>query len=395
MKNIMKPISAQTEEESKRIFWVIQTIFGFIIARSFYIYGQAFIPPLRTDVLTLSLGLISVYSCVLWSWVDYSFTTIIAPYQFRVNKLEKFRFLTDLLIVLVYSYLLLYLDYISKNPEGNIIPFFITFIVVFVGYIISGILRIIQYGRRASRVKLLLFFSFLFLALALYYNNQISENNLVLNRISIGITILLTIVYRLVRSLLKKRKYTIAVDVDGVLANQIDGVLPIIKNEFNIKLDYDDVTDWKLPIKNTSIDKIIVAEQNQRSYILQMPVHPGASGAISELSKNHYIAIATARQPRTDYWTQEWLGLQKISFDSYYNLKEGSKQNANENFDILVDDYIGNIEAYLQKGEGKAILFSQPWNQKRDSLKEFIEDGRLKIANDWSTIPNQIKELLK
>ena len=38
----MKPTSKYSEEESKRIFWVIQTIFGFIIARSFFIYGEAF-----------------------------------------------------------------------------------------------------------------------------------------------------------------------------------------------------------------------------------------------------------------------------------------------------------------------------------------------------------------
>jgi hypothetical protein len=39
----MKPVSPIAEKESERLFWVVQTVFGFIIGRSFYAYGSAFI----------------------------------------------------------------------------------------------------------------------------------------------------------------------------------------------------------------------------------------------------------------------------------------------------------------------------------------------------------------
>ena len=192
-----------------------------------------------------------------------------------------------------------------------------------------------------------------------------------------------------------KRNYTIAVDVDGVLADQISGILPIIIKVQGVMLKYDEVTSWNLPINDTSIDIIIVNEQKKRSYILNMPVHKGAREVLNRLNDKYYVNIATARPSDSDSWTKEWLSKNKIPYDSYYNLKEGGKQNAKESFDVLIDDYIGNIKAFLDKCEGKAILFSQPWNKDRSNLVKYINNGRLAIANNWIEIENKVKEFLK
>lgn len=392
----MKPIQEIAEEESRRIFWVIQTIFGFMIGRSFYTYSSIFIPPYTNDIFTLSIALISVYVCILWSWIDFSFTLIVAPYQFRHKILERFRFVSDLTIVLLYSYLLVYLEYLYKNPNNYLIEFFITFILIYFGYIFSGILRKIQYGKRASRLTLIIIFCLLFLILTIIYylfDKTFIKNNIIVNRIFLISTIFLTLLYRIIRSQISKRKFTIAVDVDGVLANQIDGILPIIKKEKGIDLSYNDVNNWRLQIKDTSIDKIIIEEQKHKNYILNMPVHNNAKDVVNKLIKKHYIAIATARPTDSDYWTKEWLSKNNISYDSYYNLKEGGKHNANEDFDILIDDYIGNLEIYLEKHEGKAILFNQPWNQDRSNLEIYIKNKRLAIANNWNEIENLVKNM--
>ena len=148
------------EKESERIFWVIQTVFGFIIARSFYAYGEVFLPGRSegADIFTLTLALIAVYACVLWSWVDFSFTLIIRPYKFRNRPLEKWRFVVDLLIVLAYTYLLLFIDVFNKTPDEDMSYFLYAFAFVFAGYILSGILRKIEYGKRASRLTLIIIF---------------------------------------------------------------------------------------------------------------------------------------------------------------------------------------------------------------------------------------------
>ena len=393
----MKLISQIAKEESKRIFWVIQTIFGFVIARSFYTYSSAFMPGFTGDLITLTLALVTVYVCVLWSWVDFSFTLIVAPYEFKNKPIERIRFVSDLFIVLLYTYLLSYLDYINKNPDKNMIEFFVTFAIIFFGYAISGLLRIINYGRRASRIFLILIFMFAFIINAILYQiifNKSSACQFLTNRVFFIITSLLIIVYRVSRKWVSKRKYAIAIDVDGVLANQIEGILPVLAEDYNITLRYNEITSWDLKINDTSIDKIILDEQKERSYILNMTVYPDAKETIRRLIKSHYIIIATARPEESDTWTKEWLNKNNISFDRYYNLKEGKKQNSVEKIDILIDDYIKNIKSFLKRKEGKAILFSQPWNQDRIEIQEYIEDGSLIVVNNWKDVFDSIQKLL-
>jgi hypothetical protein len=49
----VKPVSATAEQESTRLFWVVQTVFGFILGRSFYDYGSSFIPPFAACICYL------------------------------------------------------------------------------------------------------------------------------------------------------------------------------------------------------------------------------------------------------------------------------------------------------------------------------------------------------
>jgi len=191
-----------------------------------------------------------------------------------------------------------------------------------------------------------------------------------------------------------KRKYYIAIDVDGVIANQIDGILPIIEKQYNVKLTYNDVKRWDLPIKDTNITNIIVNEQKHKKYIVGMPPVENAAKVIGNLCKLYYIAIATARPNVTDTWTKEWLSNNRIAYDDYYNLKEGEKHNAGTDFDILIDDYTKNIFNFLEKGEGKAIIFKQPWNEDLSELQKYIDNERLKVVKSWNEIPNKIKGMV-
>jgi 5'(3')-deoxyribonucleotidase len=385
-------VSKISEEHSQRIFWVIQTIFGYIIGRSFHTYASVFIPPFQEDIATITIALITVYSLVLWSWINFSYTLILAPYQFK-GSYEKLRFLVDLFIVLNYTYLLAYLDYINKEPCNNLKEFFICTLLIYAGYLASGLLRRREYGSKVSRPNLIAFTLILFGLLTTIYVSIYPHvvDKILLNRIFICIAFVLTLGYRLVRSVSGTRNYRIAIDVDGVLANQIDGILPIVKKELNIDLKYEGVTDWKLPLGTTSIDKIIVNEQRHRSYVVNMPVHNDARETVDALIKKYRISIATARPPESDNWTKEWLNKNKIQFDSFHNLREGMKHN--EDFDLLIDDYPGNIAAFLEKHTGKAILFIQPWNQDVGTLQQYIDNGRLITVRGWSEIFDVVRNL--
>jgi 5'(3')-deoxyribonucleotidase len=190
------------------------------------------------------------------------------------------------------------------------------------------------------------------------------------------------------------RKKCIGVDIDGVLANQIDKVLPIIKYKHKIDLKYEDVNKWDLKIGDTDIEKIIMEEQKKKQYVLSMPAISGSQEGLNKLINKYKIAIVTSRTPESDCWNQKWLKTNNMPYDFYFNSKEGNKHNIDIDYDLLIDDYLGNIEKYLENSDGKAIIFSQPWNQNREHLKQYLEQGRLVIANNWKDVCLKVSQTM-
>jgi 5'(3')-deoxyribonucleotidase len=393
----MNYLGSVEAKQSERVYWVIQTVFGYILARSFYTYGSAFLPPIQGDIFTLTLALCAVYGCVLWSWIDFSHSLLLSPYNFKNKPLERYRFASDLFIVLIYTYLLLYVDIIKNDPSSDLTAFIGAFALVFLGYTISGLLRIIEYGTRASRIFLILFFLLIFVGMAIAYHVHGQQYKVLeLNRLYLLLIIAINEFYRVARSWFSNRTFLIGVDVDGVLANQVIGVLPIIKDRYGQEIDYGDVTDWRLPVGDTSIDKLIVEELKQKPFVINMPLHLGAKKILTKIARKHKVAIATARSAESNQWTMQWLKLKGVPFDDFYSAGEGGKHNELEKLDIFIDDHEENIISFLNTHVDKsAVLFSQPWNSDRKKLSGFFSEGRLAYVNSWEEIPGAISNLLK
>lgn len=391
----MKTPDQIQEEQSQRIFWVIQTIFSLLLVQSFLDYKNCFLNPFSKQYYLTTIGLFLVYGTVLWSWIDYSYTTIVSPYRFSRGNLERLRFIIDLLVVISYAYLLFSLEDLQIDKTANLFRLFLFLFIVFLLYLGSGFLRIIEYGRRASRIWVITLFATAYLVLTIFYSvlyeriNQKEKQNIVFMLIAIFVMAC----YRIVRSKIASRSKWVAVDIDGVLANQIDGILSKIKKRYNIDLLYDDVKEWDLKIEETDMAQMIWDELKNRKYVLSMPLHRGALEAMNKLISHHKIVIVTARPPESDIWTKQWLSKNKVPFDTYVNMKEGNKHNIDVEVSVLVDDYIMNIQGFLENSDGKAILFSQPWNQNLDHLKYYIDQGRLKVVKNWSCVPCSVKKL--
>lgn len=93
--------------------------------------------------------------------------------------------------------------------------------------------------------------------------------------------------YRARQARRKRKGFTLGFDVDGVLGDQIAGVLPRIKEKFGIDLDYQDVTDWRLPVASSDIAVEIEQAVKDPSYVLRMPVHAGAKETLDDLFPHH------------------------------------------------------------------------------------------------------------
>jgi len=189
----------------------------------------------------------------------------------------------------------------------------------------------------------------------------------------------------------KRNNLKIGVDIDGVLANQIFGVLPIIWKRYGINLNYENITEWSLPVKDTNISSIIEEALGDNNFILNMPLHLNARKSIDEIVKKHRIIVITSRQKTCNFATKKWLSENKIAHNEYINSCDQPKSA--HNVDVLIDDYVGHIKDFLEDTNGYAFLFNQPWNKDRRALNNYANNGRLVFIKEWSQIPIEIEKL--
>jgi len=178
----------------------------------------------------------------------------------------------------------------------------------------------------------------------------------------------------------------LAIDIDGVVVEQVIPVLEKVNSEMGLELSKYDITDWEYPFGQTNIKIEIEKAEGDREFVLQMPPIDSALEALAILSRKYHITFATSREEVTQPWTREWLHSQGIYYDGLINTRTQGKTIPEA--DILIDDYIGNINTFLRNGslDREAILFAQPWNQDTTEVSDMLQLGRVKIAHSWEAI---------
>jgi uncharacterized protein len=194
------------------------------------------------------------------------------------------------------------------------------------------------------------------------------------------------------------RPLVVGVDVDGVLADQITGILPLILERHDLVLTLSEITEWNLPIKSSDLGQELERSMSSREFVLGMPVHEGAASMLTFLRESNRVIVVTARRGPALEWTAEWLHRHELPFDELVGGIEAKKSACAA--DVLIDDYIGNVVEFLENTSGLAILVDQPWNRDRSALHPFAADGRLVILphlsdlrNDWTRIAASCWEL--
>ncbi len=194
------------------------------------------------------------------------------------------------------------------------------------------------------------------------------------------------------------RSLSLGVDLDGVLANQVVGVLPRIEASYGVVLTYEDVSDWRLPITgadaSTDIAAEIVAAQTDRDYVLSMPAHGGARQMLEELRRDFRVVVLTARSGDALEWSVEWLRQNQLPFDDLAGSEEAKKSLHGVDA-LVVDDYLGNVEEFLTNTSGPAVLVDQPWNRVgREALSEYVSAKRLATVTMLRDVPAVLGELM-
>lgn len=398
-------MSETEKEHSSRLFWAVQTVFGVVIGRSFFEYKDIVLNVTDPKNSVAVISLVFVYVTALFSWIDFSYSSIVSPYRLAGSRkktfpksigLEHLRFFIDLIIVACYCYLLVFVSRFAADKSESAFRVLVCTTVVYLLYLFAGLIRRVSYGPHASRVGLLTIMVAIMVAVTCLYSWLFDRCQLAqdpassranLNFYLLIFLIVATFAYREIRRWLAERAVYIGVDVDGVLANQIGNLIPVIKTRHGLSFKHQDFTEWDLQITpEVSLKALIEEMQKIRKYVLEMPAISCGPKCVRRLIRKHRIIIVTARSPESDPWTKAWLEAQGIFYDEYSNTKEGEKQNAASKLDVLIDDYLGNVTKYLDQSDGRAILFDQPWNQERTGLEQHFANGRLVVAHNWCEV---------
>lgn len=340
-------------------------------------------------------ALVAVYITAITSWTGWHRSTIKYPYS--NSRLGEIRSIVDAIIVVTYAALLFFGSRIAEETNKYLSGYLWGFVFVFALYYLVGKVRCAEYHTpQASKPHLIVRHGIAPLIGASTYT-VLSHISFRFPVASLWILVLLPLAtmisYRLFREWRElpwtqksEHKSTIAVDMDGVLVEQVVPVLQKVKQEMGIELNKCDITEWEYAFEGTNIKTEIIRAEREREFILQMPPMEYAREALQILSKKFDVVIATSRERCTDSWSQEWLDKHGVPYQKFVNT--GSQGKTLANADIIIDDYIENIEAFIRKGppDRRAILFAQPWNHDTRNITDLLKSGKVRVANSWRTV---------
>jgi hypothetical protein len=322
---------------------LVQILFALVVAQSLLLLREVILDPFASEHQVAALAIVDVYVMTVFSWIDWHVTVTSFPYnvsQYNTRrKAELTKLFVDLLIVTAYAFALLSIDQFKDQPAADIAKYLWVYPAVYALYLAAGIVRSRGARTTASNYLPIGVALALFVAVAVTYESFDSVMGLQLrsrngNLAVLGVVLLLTLGYRLGRAFyrteqLKARKRSglrIGIDVDGVLADQIRGVLPRIEKRHGVTLTREQVVHWKLPIGDTDIaEEIVAAMTGDTDYVRSMRPHDGAVPAIRELFRENWIVIVTARPKAIEKTTIEWLQRNGVPYDELISTQEGKK----------------------------------------------------------------------
>jgi len=180
----------------------------------------------------------------------------------------------------------------------------------------------------------------------------------------------------------------IGVDIDGVIVDLGNAMLPLLSEVCARPVSYQDLCHWDLG-KALNIDEKNMAYIWDQIFSSDLLRHaPPITGAIEGLSalSRHEIWLVTSRPMSTQSLTLSWLHDNKVSYDHIVFDRRGDKLAVGPTFNVFIEDF--TEEAYTIADAGIfTILFDQPWNHTS------ILPKNCKRVYDWNTILLLINDL--
>lgn len=185
----------------------------------------------------------------------------------------------------------------------------------------------------------------------------------------------------------------VGVDIDGVLGNQVHGVLQRVKERLGVDLDYAQVVHWDLPLGVTSFVPEIADAMKDPRYVLDMPVHDGAREMLKALSERYSVKLITVRPADSMGLTEQWLARNMLIYEELVPAGEALKSR--HAVDALIDDYPQNLVEFLERTAGVGVLIDRPWNRAGDDLAVWLDGPRLTRVSNLLDVPTWLDVALQ
>jgi 5'(3')-deoxyribonucleotidase len=189
------------------------------------------------------------------------------------------------------------------------------------------------------------------------------------------------------RKLHLQKTPTVALDVDGVLADQVPHVLAKANPEKHVNMTKSDVTEWDTMIGDEPFTTLILRYLKEPQFVATMPEMPGAKKGVDMVRMRANIKVASSRPYETQQATESWLR-SKFDFDGIEFVNTTITGKTMISADTLIDDNIDNLIGFVNANKGRwGLLLLQPWNEKKvRTIQSFVDKNTIIVAKDWQEI---------
>lgn len=187
----------------------------------------------------------------------------------------------------------------------------------------------------------------------------------------------------------EEHRLKIAVDIDGVLADQVGAVLGVIEREYGLRYLKSDINraHWNFAGRElwSEISRLLA----DPDYTINLPLIEGSQNGISQLA-DHRVCVVTARRPNAEEATKQWLTMHFPSLTEYHRASTGTKHAIPS--DVLIDDLDINISEFVKSDPDRdGILFLHPWSLNETDIESYSD--QVHYCSDWKSVVRAIKEI--
>ncbi len=183
-----------------------------------------------------------------------------------------------------------------------------------------------------------------------------------------------------------KESLNIAVDIDGVLLDFIDGFIPVVRERLGVTITHESIVTHDLHLLLGISREEMWEIVNETLATQVFPMIPGALDGMRKIN-GHDITLVTSRPAVHEQRTRDNLKMHgfmvdKIIFRNYLN-----KFTESDGTQVLIED---SLEEALLASQfvPHVLLFRQPWNRYTLNVKD-----RVIRVRDWDEVVGVIRRI--